>query len=345
MTGPGEPARIYAIAEIGINHCGDMRIARDLVDMAKEAGADAVKFQTFRTELLVAREADRMPYQGADRCGNITQFEMLKQVELSEAQHIELMDHCARVGIDFLSTPYDTESFDMLKRLGAGTVKIASTDTTNLPFLRHIAASGLSVICSTGVCDLWEVARAVDAFGDAGALDRLTLLHCLSYYPAPPEEVNLRAIARMAAAFGVPVGYSDHTLSEEMGAWAVIAGAKVIEKHVTFDRSAPGPDHAASLTPDQFARYVANIRIAEASLGDGYKRVQPSERPVKQHMQKSLVAARDMMPGHVMAADDLTTMRPASGISPLFIDDIVGMRLAVEKAAGTIINWCDLQRD
>ncbi len=336
---------VHIIAEIGVNHCGDMDLARALVDVAKDAGADSVKFQSFRTERLVANEAARMPYQAADRCGDITQFEMLKRLELSEVQHVTLMEYCAARGIEFLSTPYDPESLEMLKRLGVATIKIASTDTTNVPLLRQVAASGLKAICSTGVCDYWEVARAVDAFREADTLDQLTLLHCLSYYPAPPDEVNLAVIRRMSAAFGVPVGFSDHTLSEEMGAWAVLAGATTIEKHITLDKDAPGPDHAASLLPQEFEGYVATVRKAERALGDGFKRIQPSERPVKRHMQKSLVAARPFDAGHVLQKDDLTSMRPADGISPIQIDDVVGKRLIIGKSAGEKIYWADLSHD
>lgn len=333
---------VKVIAEIGINHCGDMNIAHRLIDAAKEAGADVVKFQTFRTEALVDRDSKRMPYQSDERCGAITQFEMLKAVELNEEQHVELMAHCRDAGLGFLSTPYDDESLDLLVRLDCDCIKVASTDTTNLLLLRRIAATGRAVILSTGVTELWEVAKAVREFDKAGALGRLTLLHCLSYYPAPIEQANLSAIARMREAFAVPVGYSDHTVSLDMGAWAVLTGAAVIEKHFTHDKAAPGPDHAASLTPDELACYISAIRRAEAALGDGIKRIQPAEAEVKMHMQKSMVAVRDLPAGTVLTEEHLTAMRPANGISPLDLDRVLGNRLTLPMVARERLRWSHL---
>lgn len=333
-------ASAYVIAEIGINHCGDMAIAHRLIDAAAAAGADAAKFQSFRTELLVRRDAERMPYQTAARCGAVSQFEMLKRTELSPEQHRELMAHCRRRGIDFLSTPYDEPSLRMLAEMGVGAIKIASTDVTDRLFLRKVAAAGLPVICSSGVSALWEVTLAVETLRDGGA--PVALLHCVSNYPTPEHEVNLRVIGALAAAFSLPAGFSDHTLSLDMGAWAVLAGARIVEKHVTFDKAAVGPDHAASLTAEEFTTYVGRIRAAETALGDPHKRIQPSERAVKVQMQKSLVAARDLPAGAVIDADDLATMRPAAGISPVLVDQVIGRRLLRALRSGETLYWQDI---
>jgi sialic acid synthase SpsE len=270
---------VYIIAEIGINHCDDMEIAHQLIDDCKEAGADTVKFQSFRTELLVLPDAPRMPYQTTDRTGDVTQFEMLKKVELSDEQHYKLQEHCNKIDVDFVSTPYDVPSLELLEKLNLPFIKIASTDVTNLPFLRRAAAGGRNIICSSGASDLWELSMVVDAFDNENNHDHLSLLHCLSYYPAPLEEINLAAIRNMENAFNVPVGFSDHTQSEEVGAWAVASGAKLLEKHITFDKSAKGPDHAASLTPDEFRNYVSRVRIFGQAMGDGINYIEVFRSP------------------------------------------------------------------
>ena len=330
----------YVLAEIGVNHNGSMARARELIDVAVATGADAAKFQTFRTEALVRSTQNRMPYQSEENCGNVSQFEMLKMLELDESQHRELKAYCNSKAIDFISTPYDTDSVDLLVRVGVKAIKVASTDITNLPLLRYIARQGLPVICSTGVCDFWEVAKAMEAFTACRA--PIAVLHCVSNYPAPIAELNLAAMQTMQAAFGVPVGFSDHTTSLDMGAWAVCAGASVIEKHITFDNKATGPDHAASLELGPFAAYVANIRAARNAMGDGRKRVQDCERAVKRHMQKSLVAARPLAAGTRLSERDLSSMRPAEGISPLFVDQVVGRTLRAAKNFQDTLRWEDI---
>ena len=334
--------RTYVIAEVGVNHNGDMERAKELVDVAVRAGADAAKFQSFRVEALVRRDSERMAYQVSERTGEVTQFEMLKRVELSTDDHHLLADYCAKKGIDFISTPYEHASLRFLVDMGVDTLKIASTDTTNLLLLEAAAQSGKHVIVSSGVTDFWELAKSVAVFRDAGALDRLSLMHCLSFYPAPLDQLNLGAIRTMAAAFQVPVGYSDHTLSEQVGAWAVMAGATMNEKHITFDKGAVGPDHAASMLPDEYIRYVAAIRQAEAALGDGNKRVAEAERPVKRQMQKSLIYAKALPAGHVLTRGDIDAMRPATGISPLHADLVIGRRLRVPVEAQVQMDWAQL---
>lgn len=346
MEGGGKRMReaksTYVIAEVGVNHDGDLGKAVYLLEQAAQAGADAVKFQTFKTELLVRARQERMPYQVASDGGDRTQFEMLRALELGHREHALLRDRAKALGLDFISTPYDAPSAAFLAALPVDALKIASTDAGNIPLLRQVAGYGLPVIYSTGVSALWEVVKAVEE-GLAG-LDRrkLTVLHCVSNYPAPQDELNLRVMARFAALFDCAVGFSDHSASLLMGAYAVCAGASVLEKHFTHDKAAAGPDHQASLEPGELREYIARVREAERALGDGVKRVQPSERAIKPHMQKSLTAARALTAGRLLEAGDLSSMRPADGISPLFVDEVVGRRLAVDKAPGDPLFWRDL---
>jgi sialic acid synthase SpsE len=333
--------RAYVIAEVGINHDGSLERAEQLIEQAVACGADAVKFQTFRTERLVRAAEPKMPYQVQSSGGAESQYAMLKRVELGWDAHVRLRDFARARASDFISTPYETESADLLVKLGVPVIKIASTDTTNVPFLRYIDGLGKAVILSSGVTELWELARALEAFGPAGRA-RLALLHCVSNYPAPLEEINLACLRQLAAAFRCPVGFSDHTDDVDVGAFAVAAGARILEKHLTYDRDAAGPDHRASLTAGGMARYIANVRKAERCLGDGEKRVTASERPVKTRMQKSLVAARPLDAGTVICGSDLGEMRPATGISPLFVDAVIGRRLRTSKAAQEELRWSDL---
>jgi len=334
---------VYIIAEIGINHCGDMKKAFYLIDQARDYAVNAVKFQTFITEKLVRRDEPKMPYQVRSDDDSQKQFEMLKMVELGKKQHIELIDYCRGKGIDFISTPYDKESADLLAELKVDAIKIASTDSNNIPFLRHVSTLGLPIIYSTGISEMWEIGKAVsEAFADFDQ-SKLAMLHCVSNYPAPLIELNLRCMKQLRLLFECRVGFSDHSDSLLTGAYAVCAGATIVEKHLTFDRKAAGPDHQSSLEPAEFGRYVEYIREAETTLGDGVKRIQPSEKSIKGHMQKSLVAAENITAGSVLAQQLITTMRPADGISPLFLRDVIGKRLLHNKAKYEIIKWEDLQ--
>lgn len=315
------------IAEIGVNHNGDLDKALLLIEQAKEAGADVVKFQSFKTELLIRRDQPKMPYQEA-RAQEANQFDMLKKLELDESQHRKVMAHCRKVGIDFLSTPYDTQSADLLKSLGAEAIKVASTDTTNVPFLRYLRKLGLPIILSTGVSSQAEVERVMAEFKPT---DHLALLHCVSNYPCPLGELNLRCIRSYQERFQCPVGFSDHSASLEVGAYAVASGARILEKHFTFDKTAPGPDHAASFTQEELKSYIEKVRDVEFMLGDGHKKVTASEIWIKPHMQKSLVARSMLEAGKALSEADLWTMRPATGVSPLDIDLVVGKRLKNAK--------------
>lgn len=329
-VGRGHPCLI--IAEAGVNHNGDLGRALEMIDRAAEAGADAVKFQSFFADEIVTRSAPKAGYQRQTTDEGESQYEMLRSLELDEAQQAALVEACARRGILFLSTPYDLRSVALLERLGVSAYKIASTDTTNLPFLRAVGRTGRPVLLSTGMCDLGEVeaaVRACRAEGDAG----LALLHCTSEYPAPLAEANLRAIGTLERAFGCPVGFSDHTPGIEAGPWAVAAGACVLEKHFTLDRSLPGPDHAASLEPGELAAAVRAVRALEAALGDGIKRVMPSEAANKPAMQKSLVARRAIAAGETITAESLACKRPATGLPPAFWERVIGRPAARDIAA------------
>lgn len=333
---------VYVIAEIGINHNGDMERARFLIDAAKAAGADAAKFQSFKTELLIRPTQEKMPYQQINDVNPETQFEMLKRVELTREQHVDLMAYCKKVGIDFFSTPYDNFSALMLKEIGSDRLKVASTDTTNLPFLRYLVSLGLEIILSTGVTEMDELRQVMKSLKPKFP-GQIKLLHCVSNYPAPLHEINLKVIEQFKEEFQCSVGFSDHTDDLVVGGFAVMAGAEILEKHFTFDKNAPGPDHKASLLPDELKIYVDNIRKAEKCLGDGIKKVTASEREIKRHMQKSLVANGNLPSGKVITEEDLWAMRPAEGISPLKIDSVVGKKLTKPVTKFAPIQWENLQ--
>ncbi|PIR19418.1 MAG: N-acetylneuraminate synthase, partial [Elusimicrobia bacterium CG11_big_fil_rev_8_21_14_0_20_64_6] len=268
--------RCFIIAEAGVNHNGKIKLAERLVDAGKAAGADAVKFQTFRADSLVSAGAPLARYQRG-KSGGASQLEMIRALELSEADHRILLKRCGRAGIEFMSTPFDEASADMLVRLGVKRLKIPSGEITNKRLIEHVARKGKPVILSTGMSTLAEVRKAVGWILKTRRVP-LTVLHCVTEYPAPAAQVNLRAMDSLRAATGLPVGYSDHTLGVEVAVASAARGATVLEKHLTLDRSLPGPDHAASLEPREFARMVAAIRLVESALGDGVKRPAPCER-------------------------------------------------------------------
>ena len=320
-------SRTFVIAEAGVNHNGDPTLARALVDVAVAAGADAVKFQTFTVNRLLTRRAAKAEYQQRATGGEQSQYEMLARLELSPSDHEMLFAHCAGVGIEFMSTPFDPESARYLKRLGVRRLKISSGDVTNLPMLEVVGALGLPVVLSTGMADMAEVEAAVTTLRGAGATD-LAILQCVSNYPADPALTNLRVMDAFARAFGAPVGLSDHSTGLAMSIAAVARGAAYIEKHFTLDRSLPGPDHQASLLPDELRALVAAIRDVEAALGDGVKRPAPSELPVREVARKSLVAARDLPGGAILTREDLDVLRPGTGLSPATLPAVLGRRTA-----------------
>lgn len=313
------------IAEAGVNHNGDMVLAKNLIDIAATAGADYVKFQTFNASCLVTKLAPKANYQAKNFDVHKSQFEMLKNLELSEDMHQELIDHCNVRNIKFLSTGFDIQSINMLFELGMDYFKIPSGEITNLPYLRHIGSLGKNIILSTGMSTLGEIESAISVLEKVGTRrDKLILLHCTSEYPAPISEVNLRVINTLHETFGVKVGYSDHTLGIEVPIAAVAMGASVIEKHITLSRGLEGPDHKASLEPGELNAMVAAIRNIEVALGDGIKRITSSELINRPIARKSLVALKNIKKGEVLSPENITVKRPGSGISPMLWDEIIG---------------------
>lgn len=328
----GGGAPCFVIAEAGVNHNGDIALARRLVDAAAAAGADAVKFQTWITEELVSPDAPMAPYQERNLGGGASQFEMLKGLELAHDAFIELSEHATSRNILFLSTPDEERSADFLAELGVPLFKVGSAEVPNLPFLRHVARKRRSIILSTGMSTLDEVAEAVRVIeeeGDPG----LVLLQCVSSYPADPADANLRAMATLEW-FGHPVGFSDHTLGIDVAIAAVALGACVLEKHLTLDTSLPGPDHSASLDPDEFAKMVTAIRVVESALGSGEKRVTPAEAEARDLMRKTIVARREIPAGALLSDEDLVFRRAAGGLSVAQRAQVVGRRVRRTIAAG-----------
>lgn len=341
LIGPGQPC--FVIAEAGVNHDGDMTLAHRLIDAAKAAGADAVKFQSFVTEQLVTAQADKADYQVQTTGTAGGQYEMLKRLELSPAQQADLKAHCDQARILYLCTPYDHQSVEMLDRMGVAAFKISSTDVTNIPLLRDVARRGRPAILSTGMSTMAEVRDAVEALRAGGLGGQVILLHCTSEYPAPIEELNLRAISAMQQAFGCPVGFSDHTAGVGATPWAVVLGACVVEKHFTVDRRMAGPDHRASLEPHELAELVRAVRNVEAALGDGLKRPMPSELRNKPHLQKSLVATRRIPAGERISAGDLACKRPGIGLPPSWFDRVVGQTVAIEIPQDGVLTEASLK--
>jgi N,N'-diacetyllegionaminate synthase len=326
------------IAEAGVNHNGDMQMAKRLIDEAAAAGADLVKFQTFSASRQVTRSAKKADYQTQTTDSHESQHAMLHRLELTEAMHHELIEHCAFRQIGFFSTGFDIECVDLLVRLGQEQLKIPSGEITNLPYLRHIGQLSKKVILSTGMATLGDIESAIDVLEQAGTpRSKLTVLHCTSGYPTPMAEVNLRAMQSLHTAFGVDVGYSDHTQGIEVAIAAVAMGALVIEKHFTLNRTLPGPDHQASLEPAELSAMVTAIRNIEAALGDGIKRLTSSEARIKPVARKSLVARRAIKAGEVFSADNLTTKRPGSGVSAMRWDEFMGKKAQRDFAADDLI--------
>ena len=313
------------IAEAGVNHNGDPEMAHALVEAAAAAGADVVKFQTFKANSLVTQKAEKAAYQKVTTDSRETQYSMLSRLELSEALHESLIARCRQLGIEFLSTAFDLSSLEYLFELGIRRVKVPSGEITNLQYLRRVGASGLPILISTGMATLGEIEAAIDVLERAGApRENLTVLHCNTEYPVPMEEVNLRAMNTIRDAFGVKVGFSDHTEGIEISIAAVALGATVIEKHFTLDRRLPGPDHLASIEPEQLANLVRAIRNVERARGDGVKRPGISETRNRPVARRSLVAARPIAKGEKFSEANLVAKRPGTGISPMRLDEVIG---------------------
>lgn len=318
-------SKVFIIAEAGVNHNGSLKTAKEMVCLAAEAGADAIKFQTFRSESLLSKTAQKADYQKEQTGSDESQLDMIKKLELSFDSFVELQSYCKEKGILFLSTPFDFESIDFLAALDMPIFKVPSGEVTNLPHLLKIASFKKPVILSTGMCTMEEVEYAVNVLTSNGAAD-LTLLHCNTQYPTPFSDVNLKAMLSLKNKFGLKIGYSDHTLGIEVPIAAAALGSEVIEKHFTLDHSMDGPDHKASLEPRELKAMVRAIRNIEAALGDGIKRVTASERNNIVVARKSIVAKKDIKTGDVFTTDNITVKRPGNGISPTKWFDVIGNR-------------------
>lgn len=330
----------FLIAEVGVNHNGDIAIAEQLIERASAAGADAVKFQSFIAKEEISVHADKAAYQVTQTGMHETQLEMVSRYELSAAQQAALKDHATRNGIEFMSSPFDIPSIHILRDIGVKRWKVPSGEITNLPYLRHIGIQRKPVILSTGMARMGEIEDALAVLEQSGtSRSQITVLHCTTEYPTPPDEANLRAMNSIAQAFGVAVGYSDHTRGIAVPIAAVAMGATVIEKHFTLDCNMPGPDHQASLEPDQFAAMVQGIRTIENALGDGIKRPTPSELANLPVVRKSIVASRSIQVGEVFSVDNITTKRPGTGISPIYWDLLIGRKASRIYAPDDLIDW------
>lgn len=319
--------KVFIIAEAGVNHNGSLELAKKLVDVAADAGADAVKFQTFKANNLVSKSAQKADYQKQTTAADETQHAMLTKLELDDASHRSIIEYCKGRQILFLSTPFEIESVDMLERLGMPIYKVPSGEITNLPYLRYISRLGKEIILSTGMSDLREVEDALRILESTGTpKSKITVLHATTEYPCPMEDVNLKAMATIQKAFGVRVGYSDHTCGIEVPIAAVALGACVIEKHLTLDRTMEGPDHKASLEPHELKAMVRAIRNIEQALGDGIKRPSASELKNIPIARKSLVAICNIKKGDLFSIKNLGSKRPGNGISPMRWDDVIGKR-------------------
>jgi len=338
----GTDSECFVIAEAGVNHNGDLALAHQLVDVAADAAADAVKFQTFTPERLVAPDAHMAPYQIANVGLEQPQIAMLRRLVLPLDGYRQLRDHTHERGLVFLSTPFDAESADLLESLEVAAFKVPSGELTNLPFLAYLAGKRRPLLISTGMSRLSEVAEAVEVVRANGDPPQ-ALLHCVSDYPAKARDCNLRAMATMRSLFGVPVGWSDHSQGLHVGIAAAALGAALVEKHFTLDRALPGPDHRASLEPPELREFVRAVREVRAALGDGIKRPVLAEQACITATRRSVHAARDLPQGHVLAVTDLVYLRPGNGIPPSRSDDVIGRRLKASVSAGTMLSPLDLE--
>ena len=317
--------KVFIIAEAGVNHNGDIEIAKKLIDAAKDANADAVKFQTFVTENIVSRKVEKAKYQKDTIGDEESQFEMLKKLELDVDIHRLLINYCKKKNIMFLSTPFDHDSISMLNKLGLEIFKIPSGELTNLPYLKHIGSLNKKVILSTGMANIGEVEDSLNVLIESGTKrDHINILHANTEYPTPMEDVNLNAMVTLGNTFKVKFGYSDHTLGIEVPIAAVALGAEIIEKHFTLDKTLEGPDHKASLEPSELNKMVKSIRNIEIAMGDGIKQTSPSEEKNKPIARKSIVAQKKISKGEMFTSENIAIKRPGTGISPMRWEEVIG---------------------
>lgn len=338
--------KVLIIAEAGVNHNGNLEMALELIDKAAEAGADVVKFQTFKAENLVSESAQKAEYQISNTSDKEeSQFAMLKKLEIKEDWYPLLMERCKQRGIEFLSTGFDEDSVDFLEALNMPFYKIPSGEITNKPYLKHVAKKGKPIVLSTGMCDLKEIEDALGVLEENGiSREQVVVLHCNTEYPTPMKDVNLLAMNHISRELGVKIGYSDHTLGIEVSVGAVALGARVIEKHFTLDRNLPGPDHAASLEPSELKAMVQSIRNLEMALtGTGLKLPSESELKNREIARKSIHLNKELEVGHIIQIEDLVMLRPALGISPMQMDEVLGRRLIRNLFKSSLINKEDLE--
>jgi N,N'-diacetyllegionaminate synthase len=333
---------VFIIAEAGVNHNGNIKTALQLIDVAAKAQCDAVKFQSFITEEVISKHAPKARYQAQTTGRGESQYEMVKKLELDKEAHQKIAAHCRKRKILFLSTPFDMPSADMLEKMGMSQFKIPSGEITNLPFLRHIALKKKPVILSTGMSTLGEIKTALNTIYKAGNR-RVTLLHCVTAYPTPIEQANLKAMQTIQKAFNVPVGYSDHTLGIDACIAATALGAVVIEKHFTLDKTMPGPDHRASLEPNELVAMVRSVRAVSVALGSGIKAPTKAELENVAIARKSVVLKHDTQKGHKLSAGDLSIKRPGTGIQPGDLNKVIGRILKVSKRADSVLTFKDLK--
>jgi len=336
--------QVFIIAEAGVNHNGDMEKAYELIDAAVEAKVDAVKFQTFVAEEVISSKAEKAAYQKETTGGDESQLEMVKKLELSFDDFILLKAYCEKKNILFLSTAFDMKSIDFLITLDMPVWKVPSGEITNMPYLEKIGASGKDIILSTGMSTMGDIENALEILIQAGSsLERITVLHCNTQYPTPPEHVNLKAMNTIGVAFGTKIGYSDHTLGIEVSVAAVALGARVIEKHFTLDNSLEGPDHKASLEPNELKDLVQGIRTIEKALGSGIKTPSASEKGNTDIARKSLHLTKSLKKGHVLHATDITVKRPGNGISPMLVKEVLGCELKYDLPEDQILHLKDIE--
>lgn len=334
--------KVFIIAEAGVNHNGSLSLAKKMIDAAADAGADAIKFQTFDAGRLVSKNAAKAEYQKKTTSPHESQYEMLRRLQLSTRDHSELIAYSKKKGVIFLSSPFDEKSADLLEKLGVNQFKIPSGEITNIPFLSHVAKKMKPIILSTGMSTLGDIEEALDIIYSTGNR-HVQLLHCVTEYPAPCREINLRAMMTMKNAFDIPVGYSDHALGNEIAIAAVALGAEIIEKHFTLDKNMDGPDHKASLEPEEFKEMVAAIRNVEMAMGDGIKKPAPCEIKNMAIARKSVVAARPIKKNEKITQASVTIKRPGNGIQPHDLVKIIGRRVKRDIEADEIITWSNLQ--
>ncbi|OFX66944.1 MAG: N-acetylneuraminate synthase [Bacteroidetes bacterium GWE2_29_8] len=335
---------VYIIAEAGVNHNGSLELAKRLIFEAKSAGVDAVKFQTFKAEKLVSLKAPKADYQKKNADSSDSQYEMIKNLELTESQHYELKSYCEELGIVFLSSAFDLYSIDFLKKIGLKLFKIPSGEITNYPYLKKISNIAEEIIISTGMSNYEDIDKALTLFKENGFdKDKITVLHCNTEYPTPFKDVNLKAMLSIRDKFGVAIGYSDHTKGIEVSIAAVAMGATVIEKHFTLDNNMIGPDHKASLNPIEFKYLVKCIRNIELALGDGYKVVSESEKKNINIARKSIHSKQKLAKGHIISENDIEMKRPGDGISPMLMNDIIGKKLLVDVDFEHKFKWEDFE--